>query len=153
MHAATDQLDRVFRALGDPVRRRIIERLATGPAMVSELAEPFDISAPAITRHLKVLEAAGLLVRQKDGRIHRCQLDPEPMTAATNWIEFHRRFWARQFEQLEAFLHDTRPDAGPDTIPGPEPDAPDPRRPDSPDQTTTGNTKQPGKPRKRRTGR
>ena len=133
MHAATDQLDVVFRALGDPVRRRIIERLATGPATVSELAEPFNISAPAITRHLKVLEHAGLLVRHKDGRVHHCQLETAPMAAASNWIEHYRAFWKRQFAQLEAFLHETRPDA--DELPGD--DSPSP----SPDPTPPPETK------------
>lgn len=97
-------LDATFAALADPTRRAILARLARGESSVTELAQPFDISLPAISKHLKVLENAGLLARSKDGRIRRCCVNPEPMRAATEWIERHRRFWEGQFDALARHL-------------------------------------------------
>jgi DNA-binding transcriptional ArsR family regulator len=97
-------LDATFGALADPTRRAILARLAQGEAMITELAEPFRISLPAISKHLRVLESAGLLERQIDGRIHRCRLAAQPMKNAAAWIEQYRTFWELQFEALAKYL-------------------------------------------------
>ncbi len=97
-------LDLTFSALADPTRRAILARLALGGASVGELAAPFAVSAPAISKHLKVLERARLLSREKDGRIHRCRLEPAPMHEAAAWIEYHRRFWEDRLDELERYL-------------------------------------------------
>jgi DNA-binding transcriptional ArsR family regulator len=97
-------LDATFSALADPTRRAILLRLAEGEASVSQLAEPFDISLPAISRHLRVLERAGLLAREKHGRLHRIQLVAAPMLDALEWIARTGRFWEAQFDSLERFL-------------------------------------------------
>lgn len=104
----TDEaLDAVFSALADPTRRAILGRLAAGELTVGELAEPFDMSLPAVSKHLRVLERAGLLVQEKDGRIRRCRLDAEPLKEAAEWIGHYRQFWEEQFDQLSAFLDET----------------------------------------------
>jgi DNA-binding transcriptional ArsR family regulator len=100
-------LDAIFAALSDPIRRRILERLARGEASVGDLAAPFQVTAPAISRHLRVLERAGLLDRHKKGRIHRCRLRPRPMNDAVAWIEQCRKFWEQQFDALERYLTET----------------------------------------------
>ena len=97
-------LDSTFAALADPTRRAILERLARGEASVSELAEPFDVSLPAISKHLSVLERAGLLVRRREGRVHRCHAATDPIADAVDWIERHRAFWERQLESLAEYL-------------------------------------------------
>jgi DNA-binding transcriptional ArsR family regulator len=97
-------LDATFGALSDPTRRAILARLAQGEATVSELAEPFDVSLPAVSKHLRVLESAGLLRREIDGRIHRCRLAPQPMKDAAAWIEKYRAFWENQFDALAKYL-------------------------------------------------
>ncbi len=97
-------LDRTFAALADPTRRAILSRLALGEANVSELAEPFPISLPAISKHLRVLEEAGLLARRKEGRTHHCNLRPEPLGDAVEWIEEARRFWDDRLDALAEFL-------------------------------------------------
>jgi DNA-binding transcriptional ArsR family regulator len=98
-------LDDVFFALSDPTRRAILDRLAEdGELMVTELAEPFLISLPAVSKHLRVLERAGLLAQEKDGRIRRCQLVAEPLQVAGSWIERYRRFWETQFNALADYL-------------------------------------------------
>jgi DNA-binding transcriptional ArsR family regulator len=102
-------LDAVFAALSDPIRRRILERLAEGEASVGDLAAPFQVTAPAISRHLRVLERAGLLDRHKKGRVHRCRLRPRPMNDAVEWIEQCRKFWEQQFDALERYLAETAP--------------------------------------------
>lgn len=112
-------LDRTFAALADPTRRAILARLALGPASVGELARPFDISLPAISRHLRTLEAAGLLKQQKEGRVRRCVFVTAPLDDAREWIEAHRAFWSDQFDSLAAYLkHQTEEEssdgAGPD---------------------------------------
>ena len=100
----TARLDRTFAALADPTRRAILARLASGEAMVNELASPFAISAPAITRHLNVLERAALIVRERDGQFRRCRLNPQALLAAREWIDFHTRFWSESFERLDELL-------------------------------------------------
>ena len=105
-------LDRTFAALADPTRRAILSRLALGEANVSELAEPFSISLPAISKHLRVLEEAGLLERRKEGRTHHCRLRPEPLSEAAQWIEEARRFWDERLDALAQFLEQTNEDTG-----------------------------------------
>lgn len=98
------QLDKVFHALSDSTRRAILARLATGDALVTEIAEPFDMSLPAISKHLGVLEKAGLLQRHKDGRIRRCELNAAPLETASDWIRFYRGFWEAQLDSLNRYL-------------------------------------------------
>jgi DNA-binding transcriptional ArsR family regulator len=100
-------LDATFSALADPTRRAILLRLAEGEASVSQLAEPFEISLPAISRHLKVLERAGLLAREKHGRVHHIKLVADPMLDALEWIARTGRFWEEQFDSLERLLEQT----------------------------------------------
>ncbi len=90
-YSAAASLDRAFSALADPTRRAILARLATREIRVTDLAEPFDISLPAISRHVRVLEEAGLLKRRREGRVHHCRLDPKPLGAAADWIARNRR--------------------------------------------------------------
>jgi len=97
-------LDKVFHALSDKTRRAILSRLAQGDVVVSELAKPFDMSLPAISKHLGVLEKAGLLLRHKDGRIRRCELIAGPLQTASDWIEFYRHFWNTQLDSLAEYL-------------------------------------------------
>ena len=97
-------LDDVFGALADPTRRGIVTRLAEGPCSVTELGAPFAISAPAISKHLSVLERAGLIARWKTGRVHYCRLLVDPLGRAGQWIEEHLVFWERQFDALEGYL-------------------------------------------------
>jgi DNA-binding transcriptional ArsR family regulator len=104
-------LDAVFSALSDPTRRAILGRLADGEASVGELAEPFDVSLQAISKHLGVLERAGLLAREVDGRVHRCQLVEEPLRGAIDWIARAGRFWELQLDSLERYLVDSGDEA------------------------------------------
>ena len=97
-------IDHTFSALADPTRRAILVRLAHGEATVGELAEPFDISLPAISRHLKVLEEAALITNERHGKQRRCRLKPETLAAAANWLDFHHRFWTGSFERLDTHL-------------------------------------------------
>src|SRR5688572_29060020 len=97
-------LDRTFGALADPTRRKILERLSRGDARVTELAEPFSMSLPAISRHIAVLERAGLLKRQRAGRVHQLELDPAPIEQASRWIEEYRRFWEGSLDSLASYL-------------------------------------------------
>ncbi len=99
-----EKLDGVFYALSDPTRREILGRLAQGEATVKELARPFEMSLPAVSKHLKVLERAGLLVRQVDGRTHRMKLQPDGLRTASEWVDHYRRFWDAQLDRLSAFL-------------------------------------------------
>lgn len=103
-------LDRTFAALADPTRRAILNRLALGEANVSELAEPFSISLPAISKHLRVLEEAGLLERRKEGRTNHCNLRAEPLGDAAEWIEEARRFWGDRLDALAQFLEQPNED-------------------------------------------
>jgi DNA-binding transcriptional ArsR family regulator len=104
-----EALSRTFAALADPTRRAILARLASGDATVGELAEPFDMSLPAVSRHLKVLTQAGLIGRSADAQWRRCSLRGEGLRQAADWIDFYRRFWEAQFDRLDAFLSRTAP--------------------------------------------
>jgi DNA-binding transcriptional ArsR family regulator len=104
-----DALSRTFSALADPTRRAILARLAGGDATVGELAEPFDMSLPAVSRHLKVLTAAGLIERSAEAQWRRCALRGEGLRDAADWIELYRRFWEQQLDRLDAFLARTAP--------------------------------------------
>ena len=99
-----ETLDTLFSALSDSTRRAMLKRLANGEMSVMDLAEPFDISKPAVTKHLKVLEKAGLLKRRVDGRIHHCRLVAEPLTDVAQWITFYEQFWNKKFDALDAYL-------------------------------------------------
>jgi DNA-binding transcriptional ArsR family regulator len=101
---ATDSLSITFAALADPTRRAILERLVEGEASVGELAIPFDMSLPAISKHLKVLETAGLIVRGRDAQWRPCQLTAGPLKDAVDWLEHYRPFWEQSFDRLEAYL-------------------------------------------------
>jgi DNA-binding transcriptional ArsR family regulator len=103
-----DPLDAVFSALADPTRRAIVVRLAEGEASVTELAEPFDVSLPAVTKHLAVLERAGLLEHQKRGRVRRCRLVAAPMRVADDWLSTYRVFWERRLDSLSDHLAATK---------------------------------------------
>lgn len=100
-------LDNTFAALADPTRRAILARLALGETSVSELAAPHRMSLPAVSKHLGVLERAGLLTRTKSGRVHLCQIVAKPMRDAAAWIGHYRRFWETQLDSLERFLGET----------------------------------------------
>ncbi len=99
-----DLLDRTFSALADPTRRAILTRLADGEATVNELSEPFDISLQAVSRHLKVLEHAGLITRGRQAQYRPCRLEPASLDAAVDWIGRNRRVWEERFDQLEHHL-------------------------------------------------
>lgn len=108
-HMVTNQssLDLTFGALADGTRRAILARLAAGEATVGELAAPFAVSRPAISKHLRVLERAGLVRRSRDGRVSRCGLDAAPMQDAAEWVDQYRRFWEQQLDALADYLeHD-----------------------------------------------
>lgn len=98
------QLDLVFRALGDRTRRKLLARLAKGPAMVTELAEPFDMSLPAVGKHLRVLENAGLVQRTIAGRVHRCALSALPLKNANDWLSHYQQFWGETLNALDEFI-------------------------------------------------
>ena len=101
-------LDHIYAALADPTRRSILEALAHGPAPVSQLASPFPVSGPAISRHLRVLQDAGLIVNQRQGKGRLCALQPSPLAEARNWLDFHTRFWTGSFDRLDTFLTQPR---------------------------------------------
>ncbi|HEY1253049.1 MAG TPA: metalloregulator ArsR/SmtB family transcription factor [Thermoanaerobaculia bacterium] len=107
--AAVTALDATFGALADPTRRAILARLAESPDVsVSELARPFAISLPAVSRHLRVLEGAGLLSRTRDGRVHHCRLEGRALRPAADWIAHYRKFWEQRLEALGRYLEETR---------------------------------------------
>ncbi|MEZ5286409.1 MAG: metalloregulator ArsR/SmtB family transcription factor [Vicinamibacterales bacterium] len=101
---SADQLSTTFAALADPTRRAILARLASGDASVTELAEPFDMSMPAVSKHLKVLERAGLIARSREAQWRRCHLDAAPLRDACGWIERYREFWDARLDRLDAYL-------------------------------------------------
>jgi len=105
---STDPLDATFAALADPTRRAILARLATGDASVTELAAPFEMSQPAISKHLKVLERAGLISRSRDAQRRPRRLEPQPLAEVTEWLEGYRRFWERRYERLDALLEEMK---------------------------------------------
>jgi len=103
----SDPLSAVFGALADPTRRAILARLTLGETTVGELAEPFDMSLPAISKHLSVLQSAGLIEREKHGRLRRCRFNGEGMTEAANWVARYRAFWEGRFDALARYLDET----------------------------------------------
>jgi DNA-binding transcriptional ArsR family regulator len=103
-----DQLSNTFAALADPTRRAILARLAAGEAAVTELAEPFDMSLPAISKHLKVLERAGLIARSRDAQWRPCHLEPAPLKDAADWISHYKKFWEESFDRLDDYLRELK---------------------------------------------
>jgi DNA-binding transcriptional ArsR family regulator len=103
---AERQLDLIFRALGDQTRRGLLERLTERPSMITELAQPFAMSLPAVSRHIRVLEAAGLVKRHVDGRVHRCSLSAAPLKDVEKWLSQYRRFWEGTLESLARYVED-----------------------------------------------
>ncbi|HWA04447.1 MAG TPA: metalloregulator ArsR/SmtB family transcription factor [Rhizomicrobium sp.] len=99
-----EPLDRVFQALADPTRRGMVARLSRGPASVSELARPFDMSLPAIVQHLDVLQSSGLVTSQKVGRVRTCRIEPRQLMTAEEWISGQRASWEARFDRLDAYL-------------------------------------------------
>jgi DNA-binding transcriptional ArsR family regulator len=101
-------LDKTFAALSDPTRRAILARLATGEATVSELAEPFGITQPSISKHLKVLERAGLITRSRAAQTRPCRLEAAPLKEIANWVELYRNLWEQRFDRLGTYLESTK---------------------------------------------
>jgi DNA-binding transcriptional ArsR family regulator len=101
-----DRLSATFAALADPTRRAILARVATGETSVSELARPFDMSLPAVSKHLKVLERAGLIARGREAQWRPCRLKAEPLKDAARWIEGYRQHWEQRLDRLDAYLHE-----------------------------------------------
>ncbi|RWN17869.1 MAG: ArsR family transcriptional regulator [Mesorhizobium sp.] len=97
-------IDGIFRALADPTRRRVVERLNRSPASVSELAEPFEMALPSFIEHLKILEGCGLVHSQKTGRVRTYQLAPEPLKLAENWLAEQRTLWERRLDRFDAYV-------------------------------------------------
>lgn len=104
----TGSLDVTFMALSDATRRAILRRLALGDQTVTEIARPFNMSLPAVSKHLKILQAAGLLSKKKEGRIYRCSLNAGPMKEASDWITDYSKFWQKQFDSLEEYLKQSK---------------------------------------------
>lgn len=100
----SDPLTRTFSALADPTRRAILARLALGETTVNELAEPFAMSLPAVSKHLKVLESAGLISRTREAQTRPCRLEPEALKAVDGWLEDYRRMWEQRLDRLEVYL-------------------------------------------------
>jgi DNA-binding transcriptional ArsR family regulator len=105
-HLTESELDRAFGALADPTRRAILARLSEGPAAVLAVAAPFDMSQPAITKHLNVLEGAGLITRHRRARQRFCRLEPERLKQLSDWVGSYREFWEASFERLDDYLED-----------------------------------------------
>jgi DNA-binding transcriptional ArsR family regulator len=101
-----DQLSRTFAALADPTRRAILARLAMGECSVTELAEPFDMSMPAVSKHLRVLERAGLIVRGREAQWRPCRIQPKPLKEVAEWAETYRHIWEQRFDRLESYLQE-----------------------------------------------
>ncbi len=102
-----ERLNRAFAALADPTRRAIIARLASGEATVNELAEPFDLTQPSISKHLKVLERSGLISRGRAAQTRPCRIEVAPLMEVANWVEKYRKLWEESFDRLDAFLQST----------------------------------------------
>src|SRR5256714_1469405 len=109
---SSNKLDRTFAALADPTRRRILAHLSRGDRRVTHLARPHDMSLPAVSKHLRVLEKAGLLRRRRYGRVHEMQLDAKPLQQAAKWVEEYRKFWEGSLDRLAAYLEKTSKGAG-----------------------------------------
>jgi len=103
-HMSSDHLSTIFAALADPTRRAILARLAQGEASVTELVEPFEMSMPAISKHLKVLERAGLIARGRDAQWRPCRLEAGPLKEIADWVEHYRNFWEQSFDRLDDYL-------------------------------------------------
>jgi DNA-binding transcriptional ArsR family regulator len=101
-----DQLTATFAALADPTRRAILARLIAGQASVTELAEPFEISLPAVSKHLKVLERAGLIARGHEAQWRPCRLTASPLKDVADWVDHYKRFWTERFDRLDLYLRD-----------------------------------------------
>jgi DNA-binding transcriptional ArsR family regulator len=108
----SDLLDATFAALADPTRRAILARLASGEATVTELAAPFTMSQPAISKHLKVLERAGLVSRGRDAQRRPCRLEARPLRAAADWLENYRSYWQESYQRLDALLEELKAKEG-----------------------------------------
>lgn len=106
MVAATDSLSAVFAALADPTRRAILARVAEGEASVTELAKPFKMSLPAVSKHLKVLERAGLIARGREAQWRPCRLDAKPLQEVADWVGQYRQFWEERLDRLEDYLRE-----------------------------------------------
>jgi DNA-binding transcriptional ArsR family regulator len=106
--SSPDRLDATFAALADPTRRAILARLASGQATVTELAAPFDMSQPAISKHLKVLERAGLVSRSRDAQRRPCRLEARPLKGATDWLENYRSYWEESYQRLDTLLDELK---------------------------------------------
>jgi DNA-binding transcriptional ArsR family regulator len=104
--SSEERLDRIFGALSDRTRRALLARLSRQPAKISDLAEPFDMSLPAVSKHVRVLERAGLVRRTIDGRVHRCSLDASPLEEADEWLARYRVFWLASLDNLARFVGD-----------------------------------------------
>ncbi|KQY78937.1 MULTISPECIES: helix-turn-helix transcriptional regulator [unclassified Ensifer] len=107
----SERLDATFSALADPTRRAILARLALGEASVLELAEPFAMSQPAVSKHLKVLERAGLVSRSRDAQRRPCRIEIDPLTEAADWLEEYRKLWQANFARLDTLLEELKADA------------------------------------------
>ena len=105
---ATDQLSTTFAALADPTRRAILSRLSLGETSVSELAKPFEMTLPAITKHLKVLQRAGLVTQGRQAQWRPCRLEAKPLKEVADWVESYRKFWDESFDRLEEYLQELR---------------------------------------------
>lgn len=110
MTSSDRRLDATFLALADPTRRAILARLASGEASVTELAEPFAMSQPAVSKHLKILERAGLISRSRDAQRRPCRIEAKPLADANKWLEKYRRFWEGNFQRLDALLDEMKAD-------------------------------------------
>ena len=104
----TDQLSSTFAALADPTRRAILAKLATGECSVTELAEPFEMSMPAVSKHLRVLERAGLIVRGREAQWRPCRIKPAPLKEVADWLEDYRVIWEQRFDRLETYLQEMK---------------------------------------------
>ena len=103
-------LNLIFSALSDPTRREMVKRLAAREQSIAELASPFDMTKSAVTKHIKILESAGLLKRTISGRVHHCQIQAAPLKEATDWMSFYQTFWDKKLDALDAFLNTTKKD-------------------------------------------
>jgi DNA-binding transcriptional ArsR family regulator len=103
-HSASAELDRIFSALADPTRRAILESLTRRPSTINEIAHPFPVSLNAVSKHIRVLERAGLLRREIKGRKHYCWIEPSPLREADQWLHHYRQFWEQRLDALEAYV-------------------------------------------------
>jgi DNA-binding transcriptional ArsR family regulator len=139
-------LDATFTALADPTRRAILARLSSGEASVSELADPFPMSLPALLKHVEALERAGLLRSRKEGRVRRCQLEAAPLAKAALWIGHYRQFWESRFDALDRYLRQIHHE---ENMPWPSPNNPSRSAPSAPSQRRAKRSSAPGSIRKR----